>query len=417
MSPEVSGGLDRRSATWLGVSGILILALSGRTGVAALSPIAGEIELDLPLNGVWLGLLGTIPPLAYALAGLYTPRLARRFGLEGVAIAVAVVTALAHLARGLAPVYLGLFLATIALMLGVGSLNVILPGLVKLYAPQAIGRVTAMYSTAMAISTALPAGVGLWLADGFGWRVSLGSWAVLSAVATIPWLILLPLTRRQARQKRASLDALPAVPSLGALTRSPTVRAITLIFAASGLSAYSVFALLPPVLIDQAGATPAEAALALTLFSIMGLPMSLTIPLLAVRPQWPSRLVIVAAVSSVSGYVGLVFVPALAPLVWTVLAALGTLTFSMSLALIGARTRTPHMATNVSGFVNTVGYLFAGIGPIVTGVLFQLTGRWEPSLLLLAALTALVLPAAWVLAREQIVEDELDQVHSSATDQ
>ena len=168
MSPEVSGGLDRRSATWLGVAGILILALSGRTGVAALSPIAGEIELDLPLNGVWLGLLGTIPPLAYALAGLYTPRLARRFGLEGVAIAVAVVTALAHLARGLAPVYLGLFLATIALMLGVGSLNVILPGLVKLYAPQAIGRVTALYSTAMAISTALPAGVGLWLADGFG---------------------------------------------------------------------------------------------------------------------------------------------------------------------------------------------------------------------------------------------------------
>ncbi len=302
-------------------------------------------------------------------------------------------------------------------MLGVGSLNVILPGLVKLYAPQAIGRVTALYSTAMAISTALPAGVGLWLADGFGWRVSLGSWAVLSAVATIPWLILLPLTRRQARQKRASLDALPAVPSLGTLTRSPTVRAITLIFAASGLSAYSVFALLPPVLKDQAGATPAEAALALTLFSIMGLPMSLTIPLLAVRPQWPSRLVIVAAVSSVSGYLGLVFVPALAPLVWTVLAALGTLTFSMSLALIGARTRTPHMATNVSGFVNTVGYLFAGIGPIVTGVLFQLTGRWEPSLLLLAALTALVLPAAWVLAREQIVEDELDQVHSSATDQ
>ena len=247
--------------------------------------------------------------------------------------------------------------------------------------------------------------------------MSLGSWAVLSAVGSIPWLILLPLTRRRARETRASLDALPAVPSLGALTRSPTVRAITLIFAASGLSAYSIFALLPPVLIDQAGATPVEAALALTLFSIVGLPMSLTIPLLAVRPQWPSRLVIVAAVSSVSGYVGLVFLPILAPLVWTVLAALGTLTFSMSLALIGARTRTPHMATNVSGFVNTVGYLFAGIGPIVTGVLFQLTGRWEPSLLLLATLTALVLPAAWVLAREQIVEDELDQIHSSATDQ
>lgn len=407
MTASGSGGIDRRSATWLGIAGVLLLALGGRTGVAALSPLATEIELDVSLNGLWLGLLGTIPPLAYAVAGLYTPRLTRLLGLEGVAIAVVVVTTLAHLARGLAPSYAGLVTATVALMLGVGSLNVILPGLVKLYAPAHIGRVTALYSTAMAISTALPAGVGWWLADGFGWRIALGSWAAISIVAALPWLVLIPFIRRRAARDRALLGELPAVPKLGALRHSPTALSITLIFAASGLSAYSVFALLPPVLIDQAGATPAEAAIALTLFSIMGLPMSLTIPLLAVRPKWPSRLVVLAAVSSVSGYLGLVIAPAAAPLVWTVLAALGTLTFSMSLALIGARTKTPQMATDVSGFVNTVGYLFAGIGPIVTGFLHEVTGVWEPSLLLLAGLTALVLPAAWILGREQFVEDEL----------
>ena len=413
MTGTDSGGMTRRSATWLGIAGVLLLALGGRTGVAALSPLATEIELDVSLSGLSLGLLGTIPPLAYAVAGLYTPRVTRRMGLEGVAIAVAVVTTLAHLARGLAPSYVGLFAATVALMLGVGSLNVILPGLVKLYAPAHIGRVTALYSTAMAISTALPAGVGLWLANGFGWRIALGSWAVLSIVAALPWLLLIPFVRTRAARQKAELGELPAVSKLGALRRSPTAMSITLIFAASGLSAYSVFALLPPVLIDQAGVTPAEAAIALTLFSIMGLPMSLTIPLLAVRPKWPSRLVVVAAGSSVSGYLGLVFAPAAAPLVWTVLAALGTLTFSMSLALIGARTRTPHMATDVSGFVNTVGYSFAGIGPIVTGLLRELTGMWEPSLLLLAGLTALVLPAAWILGREELVEDELSRGRAS----
>lgn len=407
MTGSRSVGIDRRSATWLGIAGVLLLALGGRTGVAALSPLATEIELDLPLSGLWLGLLGTIPPLAYALAGLYTPRVTRRMGLEGVAIAVAAVTTLAHLARGLAPSYVGLFSATVVLMLGVGSLNVILPGLVKLYAPAHIGRVTALYSTAMAISTALPAGVGLWLANGFGWRIALGSWAVLSILAVVPWLLLIPFIRIRAAQEKAELGEIPAVPKLGALRRSPTAVSITLIFAASGLSAYSIFALLPPVLIDQAGATPAEAAIALTLFSIMGLPMSLTIPLLAVRPKWPSRLVVLAAASSVSGYLGLVVAPAAWPLGWTVLAALGTLTFSMSLALIGARTRTPQMATDVSGFVNTVGYLFAGIGPIVTGLLHEVTGLWEPSLLLLAGLTALVLPAVWILGREEYVEDEL----------
>ena len=414
MTDQGSALMSRRSVTWLGIAGVLLLALGGRTGVAALSPLATEVELDVSLSGLWLGLLGTIPPLAYAVAGLYTPRVTRKLGLEGVAIAVAVVTSLAHVARGLTPSYVGLLVATVALMLGVGSLNVILPGLVKLYAPAHIGRVTALYSTAMAISTALPAGVGLWLANGFGWRIALGSWAVISIVAVIPWLVLAPFVRRRAARERERFGELPAVPRLGALRRSPTAMSITLIFAASGLSAYSVFALLPPVLIDQAGTTPAEAAVALTLFSIMGLPMSLTIPLLAVRPRWPSRLVVVAAVCSVSGYLGLVLAPATAPLIWTVLAALGTLTFSMSLALIGARTRTPQMATDVSGFVNTVGYLFAGIGPIVTGLLHEVTGLWEPSLLLLAGLTALVLPAYWVLGREQFVEDEL--AHSAVAE-
>jgi hypothetical protein len=39
--------------------------------------------------------------------------------------------------------------------------------------------------------------------------------------------------------------------------------------------------------------------------------------------------------------------------------------------------------------------------------LHEVTGLWEPSLLLLAGLTALVLPAVWILGREEYVEDEL----------
>ena len=152
-----STGLNARSLAWLGIAGVLILALGARTGVAAIAPIAHEIELDVELGGIWLGLLGMIPPISYALAGLFTPRLVRQLSLEGLAIAVSVLTAAAHIARGFTPNYLGLFLSTVVLMLGVGAINVILPGLVKLYAPRHIGPVTSLYSTAMAISTASPA--------------------------------------------------------------------------------------------------------------------------------------------------------------------------------------------------------------------------------------------------------------------
>ena len=408
MNPPASAGLSPRAIIWLGVAGVLILALGARTGVASISPLAGQIALDVPLNGLWLGLLGMIPPIGYALAGLFTPRLARALSLEGLAIVVAVITALAHVARGFTPNYVGLFGATVVLMLGVGAINVILPGLVKLYAPRQIGPVTSLYSTAMSISTATPAAVGLWLADAYDWRWSLASWSIVSIVAVIPWLILLPLAWSRRALEREALSELPVMPKLGQLGKSPTARSIMVIFSISGLTAYSIFALLPPVLIELAGSTVEEAAIAVAVFSIMGTPMSLIIPLLAVRPRWPSRLVVLASASGVSGFLGLAFIADVAPLLWTVLAALGTLSFSMSLALIGARTLSHTMATNLSGFVNTVGYTVAALGPVLTGVLHELTGSWVPSLLLLAVASLVALPTAVVFSRGHIVEHELD---------
>jgi len=92
-----------------------------------------------------------------------------------------------------------------------------------------------------------------------------------------------------------------------------------------------------------------------------------------------------------------------------VLTGLNTLTFSMSLALIGARTATHQMATELAGFVNTVGYVVAGLGPIVVGALHEITGNWIASLIVLTVFSAAVLPAYWVLGKERTIEFELEE--------
>ena len=399
--------LAPRSLAIFGIAGVLILALGGRTGVAALSPIAQEVELDFPLTGIWLALLGAIPPIAYALAGLFTPRLASALSLEGVAILLAVLTTLGHLFRGFTPNYLGLFVATVVLMLGIGVLNVILPGLVKLYAPGHIGPLTSMYSTMMAISTALPSALGLGLASAFGWRISIASWGLISAAAVVPFLILLPKALRRASRERIALGELPRVNRLSVIGKSATARAITLTFAVSGFTAYSIFAVFPQIIIEHVGRPPEEAAVALTVFAIMGMPMSLVIPLLAVRRGWSSRLVFFAALCGFTGFMGLAFFTAVTPVLWAVLTALNTLTFSMSLALIGARTATHQMATELSGYVNTIGYLFASLGPVIVGAVHEWARDWFPTLLLQAVVATALIPAAWVLARENSIEEEL----------
>lgn len=401
------GALSPKALAAIGVAGVLILALGGRTGVAALSPIADEVELDLPLDGIWLALLGAIPPIAYAVSAWLTPRVVRRYNLEVVAIGVAVVTGLAHIGRGYAPAYWGLFLGTVILMLGVGVLNVILPGLVKLYAPERIGLMTSLYSTMMAISTAVPPAVGLVLASEFGWRLSLASWGLISLLAIAPYVILLPRAlSRTAAEKQASLS-LPTTRNAH-VGRSATARAIMLAFAVSGFTAYTVFGVLPAILIDYVGVSAELAAIALTVFSIMGMPMSLIIPNLAVKPGWSGRLIVFAAISGATGFLGIALLPGVWPLLWTVLIALNTLTFSMSLALIGARTATHHMATELSGYVNTVGYLIAAIGPIAVGAVHEITDSWFIPLLVLALFATALLPAGAVLARESTIEEELE---------
>jgi CP family cyanate transporter-like MFS transporter len=400
--------LSPRAIAWFGVAGVLILALGGRTGVAALSPIAGEVELEVPIDGLWLAMIGAIPPVAYAISGLFSPWFARKLSLEGAAVFVSVVTAAAHLGRGLTPNYFGLFASTVVLMLAIGVLNVILPGLVKLYAPTRIGLITSLYSTMMAISTAAPSAIGFALAREYGWRISIASWSIISIAAVIPFLLLLPVAMKRRQSENAVYAALPAQSRSARVGRSATARSIMLIFAVSGFTAYTTFGVLPQILRDHVGSSPEQAALALTVFAILGMPMSLVIPNLAVRSGWSGRLILLSATSGLVGWVGLLFIPAIPPVFWAVLTGLNTLTFSMSLALIGARTQTHQMATELSGFVNTVGYLVAGFGPIVVGALHEITGSWVTSLVVLMIFSICVLPAYFVLSKERTIEEELE---------
>lgn len=396
-----------RAVITFAITGIILMALGIRTGVAAISPLATTIELDIPLVGLPLGALGMIPPLAFSVAAAFSPWLARKIGIEGAAVAVGVLAVLAHVWRGFSPTYASLFAATIVVMLSAGIGNVILPALVKLYAPRAIGVVTAAYATAMAISSTAPVVLGLWAADAFGWRVSLAMWAIVSMVGALPWLIIIPFAARRGIAE-AELDATLPIPLVSvAMSKSPTALSIMTVFAVSGATAYTWFALLPLIVSDLAGLSREEAALALGLFTIMGLPLSVVIPPLAAKPGRAGILVAVAIFAGITGLLGLLVAPGALLWLWISLLAIAPLTFHLSLTLISQRTKNHFSALQLSGYVNRMGYLFAAIGPLLVGLGYQLTGEWSVSLMTLLVLVMVQVPAVWVLGRERSVDDEL----------
>ena len=397
--------------------GIVLFAFSLRSAVASLSPLYDHIAVDFDVPAAVIGLIGTAPPVCYAVFGLLTPALERRFGLERLAVVAMVVVAIGLIVRSLAP-GAGLLLAGTALIFAaVGVGNILLPPLVKRYFPDRVGLMTTVFSTTMALATFLPPLVAVPVVDATDWHVSLGLWAVFALVATVPWigLAVRHAAAEKSRAAAASDDDIeqPSPRVFGRMWRLPIAWALLVGFAVSSTLAYTAFAWLPTILVDIAGVTPAVAGVLLALFGFMGLPASLAVPLLVTRAHATRALFGVAVGTGFAGIGGLLFVPTVAPWLWVALFGLAPLLFPMILVLLGLRTRTHEGAVALSGFVQSGGYAIAALFPVGIGLLHDATDSWTAPLIVLAVVVAAAIPAGVVAAQPHTVEDDWERRHGA----
>jgi len=414
----------------LAVLGILLCAFSLRSAVASLSPVIHEISADFPLSSAVLGLIGTLPPVCFAVFGLITPLLERRLGIERLTVIALCAMTAGLILRGLVAESVGLVLATAVIFAGVGMGNILMPPLVKKYFPDRIGLMMTLYTTAMACSTFVPPLVAVPVADAVGWRFSLAMWAVFAAAGVIPWLIM--LMRRTTDPVAPALtrpgiaEAAPEDPDFAAtgpiatspssrrlfarLARIPLVWALALTFGTSSIMAYVAFAWLPVIMVEVAHVSASTAGLLLSLFAFVGLPSSLLIPVLVVRFHATRPLFLVGAIGGMIGILGLLLAPLPGLLwLWTVLFGLVGLLFPLALVLISIRSRTPESAVLLSSFVQSVGYVLAAIFPVLVGVLHDATGGWTVPLLVVGAMLVASIPAGMIAGRRRTVEDEWER--------
>ena len=418
----------------LALIGIVLVAFSLRSAVASLSPVIDHVAEDFPVSPVVIGLIGAAPPVCFALFGLLTPLFERRFGLERMAVVAIVLMAAGMLLRGLAPDAWSLLAATAVVFAGVGSGNVLLPPLVKKYFADRLGLMMTAYSTTLAFSTFLPPLVAVPVADSLGWRVSLGMWGVVAALALVPWVTLLVRARGEADRPVPTELLVPdptdgvddvrdavaastgpittqsASPRVfGRLWRLPLAWALALVFGTSSTMAYVAFAWLPTILIDLGGVSPATAGFLLSLFALVGLPCSMLVPVLVVRFQATRPLFFVAAIAGLVGLLGLLLAPTVALSLWVAIFGLTAIMFPLSLVLLSIRARTPESAVALSGFVQSIGYGIAAVFPLLVGLLHETTGGWQLPLLVVAAVLVVAMPAGIIAGRRRTIEDEWER--------
>lgn len=386
--------------------GILLMALSARLAVAGVSPIISLIAPDLPFDAVSIGILGMLATAGFALMGFITPQFLRHLRLEPLLLIAILLAVAGQLGRALGTNVTVFLLLSLLTMIGLGMGNIVLPPLVKKYFPDRVGLLTALYVTLFAISTAVAPQLAVPIAEESGWRVAVGIWSIVGAAAALPWIIVIVrngIKRRAMTRPNRNSRPIPG-PRIRPW-RSSIGWGLALIFAGCSSNTFAIFTWLPAVLIDR-GFTPGQAGSMLALYAIIGLPTSLLVPLLVARMRRPFPIGVSFTLMFAIGYAGLLLAPETSSPFWVVLFGLGQGTYSYALLMINKRTRTTAGSGALSGFAQGVGYSLAGLGPLLFGLLHDLSGGWIVSFALLCACLLALTAGLLMINQPRMLEDD-----------
>lgn len=384
MGTQDSNGLNKASRTLLLV-GVLFVAINLRPALSSIGPLVDMIRADVGLSETLLGLLTTLPLIAFGIVSTITPLFTKRFGIGNTLLAALILLTLGIIIRSSVGIF-GLYLGTIMLGIAIAFGNVLIPALIKRNFPHKAGFVTSLYSGIMSLGAAIAAGLSFPLAVEFnlGWRGSLSVWAVLAVIALIIWI---PNIKRINRTvpSRSFKEAMKK------LSGSMLVWKMALYMGLQSWAFYVILAWLPAILIDR-GFDASYAGWMLSLSQATGIIGAIAIPVWA-GSRKDQRLIIVSLIIiEVIALIGLM-IPELGMVeLWVGLIGmvLGG-TFGLALLLIVLRSKDAETAAELSGIVQSIGYLIAATGPFIVGLIYDLTDTWNYALALLVAVSVIKL--------------------------
>lgn len=140
-------------------------------------------------------------------------------------------------------------------------------------------------------------------------------------------------------------------------------------------------------------------------YAIIGLPTSLVVALLVARMQRPFPIGASFTLMFAIGYRGLLLAPASSAPCWVIVFGLGQGTYSYALLMINKRTRATAGSSALSGFAQGMGYSLAGLGPLLFGLLHDLTGGWIASFALLCACLLALTAGLLMTNQPRVLED------------
>lgn len=407
-APASSGGY-RKSTMALALVAIVLLGVNLRVAVASAAALFPALQELLGYGPLVAALLPTIPVLCFAFAGLATTRLMRLMGLER-SMVLALVLLTAGLSIRLAPATSMLLLGTIVAMSGLAVCNVAMPSFVRKYFPQRTAGITSLYSITMSAGAALASGISVPIALQLDSPLAaLGVWAI-PTLATLA--VVVPLALGARRNRNESNAAVHVSPWPLLATRRGLL--ITGLFTLQALLVYSIVGWLPSILVDR-GMDGTAAGGLLGGLQLVTIPATILVMALASKGLLRAAFMIASGAALV-GFLTLELLPIQLALLPTLFLGIGFTMFPLVMLAISRSGDSVEESSAMSSLAQSVGYVFAAIGPFSLGLLSSLLGSWTLPLWLLVAAAALqVLLALWLSASMPMRKTgRLEQVDANA---
>ncbi|QJI16092.1 cyanate transporter [Pseudomonas sp. ADAK22] len=356
------------TAVWLMIS-VVLVALNLRPSMAAVGPLLSSIRGDVPLSFSSAALLTMLPVMAMGLAMFFGMGLGKRMGEHRSIVLSLLVIGLATLSRLFVDSASALIVSAIAAGVGIAMIQALTPALIKTRFSANVSLFMGLYVTAIMGGAALAASFAPLVQVQTGsWRIGLAIWAALALLALVFWY--------------AQRSAMPPLPQAGAGAQESFFgnrRAWLLaIFFGLGTAAYTcVLAWLAPYYVEQ-GWSEQQAGLLLGFLTAMEVVSGLITPAIANRRQDKRGVVAVLLVLIIGGFCGLILSPQYLSLLWPCLLGLGIGgLFPMSLILSLDHLDNPRRAGGLTAFVQGIGYLIAGLSPLIAGMIRDQLGSFE----------------------------------------
>jgi CP family cyanate transporter-like MFS transporter len=364
-----------------------LVAFNLRSGFVGLGPALPDLTADLGLTFAQASILVAVPTLLMGLLAVPGGLMADRWGAVRT---IALGTALVAIGGGARALTLNFWLMTVITILfgaGIGLAQPSLPRLMRTRFPQRLGVTTGVYASGLVCGAIVGAVLSALLLDQGGtehaWRTPIVTWGVLAGIAAIIWCLVMrpweapsePVHAHQVQQE---------VAGHWSPWKDPRAWIAAFIFAAQGMAYYLLIAWLPAVY-SEGGANAAVTAALSGVFNASTLPGILLFPIWSDRIGQRKLPVFTASALFTIGVAGLMFAPMADPLrwVWPALAGAGVAgVFGMALVMPADLAPAGRTGT-AAGMVLAIGYAGSALGPIVAGLVRDLTGSFDASLALL----------------------------------